>query len=122
MKLLPSLRSLNMAYNPLKSEYVEGVDKSDYEKTLSKFTYTSEDDKSKQQQKGEGHVNDNNSEPMRKSNGPMSRIENINLSGIDTKRTNICILLSRLPMLKVIKRNCIFLSQPNKMRYFIIEF
>ena len=90
LKLLPALRSLNMAFNPLKSEYVEKLDMSKNEGIDFKLN----DNKGK---------NENlKSQQTVKENGPMSRIQEIDLSGIDTKRTNICIILSQLPNLKVL--------------------
>ena len=39
LKLLPALRSLNMAFNPLKSEYVEKLDMSKSEGTNFKSNH-----------------------------------------------------------------------------------
>jgi hypothetical protein len=107
-KLLPGLRSLSIAYNPLKSEYVGEVIENNYEKTVSKFTYNPEIGKKNSQKTTEESEKHENVQKTIKESGPMSRIERIDLSGIDTQRTNICVLLSQLPMLKVNKpKNCI---------------
>ena len=100
-KLLPVLRSLNIAYNPLKSEYVGEVVENNYEKTLSKLTYNSEIGKSSSKKITKESAKDENLETTVKDSGPMSRIERIDLSGIDTQKISICSLLSRLPTLKV---------------------
>ena len=46
-------------------------------------------------------VSQEKSELNIKETGPMSRIEELDISGVDTKSVNVCYLLSQLPRLKV---------------------
>ena len=99
IKLLPAISSLNMAYNPLKSEYVEKIEKNDNKESMLKsFHNKSQNARRKSQPK-----EDDYSKTKIKENGPMSRIKKMDISGIDTERTNICMILSQLPNLKVDK-------------------
>ena len=100
-KLLPVLRSLHIAYNPLKSEYVEKLDKEDVKTTMSRFNYNSKTEESKTSDL-DLFGNNEDSEAFIEENGPMTRIERLDLSGIDTQSINVCNLLSQLPKLKVI--------------------
>ena len=92
-KLLPSIQSLNVAFNPLKSEYVEKMGKEENEKAIFE-SY---------QNNGENRKGQQILKPQIIENGPMSRIEKMDISGIDTERTNICMILSQLPNLQVWK-------------------
>ena len=92
-KLLPSIQSLNVAFNPLKSEYVEKMGKEENEKAIFE-SY---------QNNGENRKGQQILKPKIIENGPMSRIEKMDISGIDTERTNICMILSQLPNLQVWK-------------------
>ena len=92
-KLLPSIRSLSVAFNPLKSEYVEKMGKEENKKAIFE-SY---------QNNGENRKGQQILKPQIIENGPMSRIEKMDISGIDTERTNICMILSQLPNLQVWK-------------------
>ena len=99
IKLLPAISSLNMAYNPLKSEYVEKIEKDGNEESVLKSNHNkNQNARRKSQNKEEDY-----SKTKIKENGPMSRIKKMDISGIDTERTNICMILSQLPNLKVYK-------------------
>lgn len=97
IKLLPAISSLNMAYNPLKSEYVEKIEKNDNEESVLKSYHNKNQNARRKSQPKE----DDYSKTKIKENGPMSRIKKMDISGIDTERTNICMILSQLPNLQV---------------------
>ena len=86
-----------MAYNPLKSEYVEKIEKNDNEESVLKSYHNKNENARRKSQPKEYDY----SKTKIKENGPMSRIKKMDISGIDTERTNICMILSQLPNLKV---------------------
>ena len=101
VQLLPNFRSLQIAYNPLKSEYVEKLDSNQDVRSPSEFPYDFKTRDTKQPVTGKMMDSHGKSEINIKETGPMSRIEELDISGVDTKSVNVCYLLSQLPRLKV---------------------
>ena len=100
-QLLPKFRSLHIAYNPLKSDYVEKLDSNQDIRSPSEFPYDFKIRDTKQAVTGNMMDSHGKSEVYMKETGPMSRIEELDISGVDTKSVNVCYLLSQLPRLKV---------------------
>ena len=100
-QLLPNLRSLHIAYNPLKPEYVEKLDSNQDIRSHSEFPYDFKIQNTEQADTENKMDSHSKSEINIKEAGPMSRIEELDISGVDTKSVNVCYLLSKLPRLKV---------------------
>ena len=100
-QLLPKFRSLQIAYNPLKSEYVEKLDSNQDIRSPSEFPYDFKKEDTEKEVTKNVMVSHEKSELNIKETGPMSRIEELDISGVDTKSVNVCYLLSQLPRLKV---------------------
>ena len=100
-QLLPNFRSLHIAYNPLKSEYVEKLDSNQDVKSPSEFPYDFKIRDTEHAVTGNILDSHRKSEVSIKEMGPMSRIEELDISGVDTKSVNVCYLLSQLPRLQV---------------------
>ena len=100
-QLLPNFRSLHIAYNPLKSDYVEKLDSNQDIRSPSEFPYDFKKEDTEKEVTKNVMVSHEKSELNIKETGPMSRIEELDISGVDTKSVNVCYLLSQLPRLKV---------------------
>ena len=100
-QLLPNFRSLHIAYNPLKSEYVEKLDSNLDMRSPSEFPYDFKIRDTEHVVTGNILDSHRKSEVSIKEMGPMSRIEELDISGVDTKSVNVCYLLSQLPRLQV---------------------
>ena len=120
-QLLPNFRSLHIAYNPLKSDYVEKLDSNQDIRSPSEFPYDFKKEDTEKEVTKNVMVSHEKSELNIKETGPMSRIEELDISGVDTKSVNVCYLLSQLPRLKVEQNTINGSSKQFKHVYFVIQ-
>ena len=85
----------------MKSEYVEKLDSNQDIRSPSEFPYDFKIRDTEQAVTKSIMDSHGKSEVNIKETGPMSRIEELDISGVDTKSVNVCYLLSQLPRLKV---------------------